>query len=1020
MDDTNLRTASVYINNLLLSRGLLRNGQTIDFAHPERGDGGADGTMGRIMGVVNDLILRRDRDATQRESLSTTLRTVRAESLQQTSEVEQLKAKLGDSTRKLGLADASERALKMQLRSAEAAAKGLKEERARMRSLVAQTRAQCANEVRKRERVIEGLKKHVGEGGRARGSGKATGVATITVVAGVGEKEANNSESQLGEEYDLRSETNEFLTELASGLSEDNEKLGALIRRMVDTLKALSGWEKEGEQEDGLIVNTEEGYEAIAAEADNVIEHLRTLLTNPSFVPLEEVEVREEEIFRLRGGWERMEERWKDAVKMMDGWRKRMTSTGQAINLEELRLGMSLSPIKEGDAEEMYTQNLEDEYGEGDTQDDIDAMNDNGVPLGDLEEMSETSSFEERDEDVLQPQEAEIEEADPQVDEPAAAEAVDAELEDDDDAIDSDDSWAAENSLTRKDAREYRESDQELPDHAQWVVDQTKRNRQMLTRTLAEDRIYERQEETKRSQEEEYQKQKEAEAVEKSKTKVERKRLEDERAARLANEREAAKVTAEGDKEMREIHRESIREQKEVEDEAHRLLLRVERRQPPPSTSARNRAARRMERSESESRPPKQPNFSSQTTNGTSRASKEDQPMIDSLVDNLLGGAPSTLSNSSASNAASTTTASQPQTGSDHTATAELAPATQPGSRRKRKSGDILERTAKKRVASEPRMKQRHEETRAQDSDSPHLRNMSDAEQNEADSIPDDFPADLLEPLSTAPTRSTRSTRSQTKDVLSSSPLPEVPKLSPLRQAPIKEVPVKHEPRDMRKSVLSSATNELESSSRSITYEHQFSPAKKSSLSREYHPSPIFSAPTLAPPEPAVPQRRSSRRKNEKPWDENVTLSPVKLTNTPISSMSLNSLKSPEKLPKPAEQPLQQSPLTMASIAAKLAATEREADAARVRAKLKAAKAKRAAAAAVAASTTTTKVKVKTGKSPVKKMDDATQNMEESEEQPKKRKPMSREHRRSRRRSTLSPWELESLILGGVQESPSK
>lgn len=60
METDNLRTASVYINNLLLSRGLLKNGQNIDFAHPERGDGGVEGTMGRIMGVVNDLILRRD------------------------------------------------------------------------------------------------------------------------------------------------------------------------------------------------------------------------------------------------------------------------------------------------------------------------------------------------------------------------------------------------------------------------------------------------------------------------------------------------------------------------------------------------------------------------------------------------------------------------------------------------------------------------------------------------------------------------------------------------------------------------------------------------------------------------------------------------------------------------------------------------------------------------------------------------------------------------------------------------
>jgi hypothetical protein len=59
-DVENLRTASLYINNQLLSRGLLRDGQTIDFADPENDAAGSAATMGRIISVVNDLILRRD------------------------------------------------------------------------------------------------------------------------------------------------------------------------------------------------------------------------------------------------------------------------------------------------------------------------------------------------------------------------------------------------------------------------------------------------------------------------------------------------------------------------------------------------------------------------------------------------------------------------------------------------------------------------------------------------------------------------------------------------------------------------------------------------------------------------------------------------------------------------------------------------------------------------------------------------------------------------------------------------
>jgi hypothetical protein len=60
MESQSLRTASSYINNLLLSRGLLRNGAPIEFARPHKAEGGLDATMGKIMNLVHDLILRRD------------------------------------------------------------------------------------------------------------------------------------------------------------------------------------------------------------------------------------------------------------------------------------------------------------------------------------------------------------------------------------------------------------------------------------------------------------------------------------------------------------------------------------------------------------------------------------------------------------------------------------------------------------------------------------------------------------------------------------------------------------------------------------------------------------------------------------------------------------------------------------------------------------------------------------------------------------------------------------------------
>lgn len=60
MESHNLQTASSYINNLLLSRGLLRNGVPIEFATPSKVEGGVDATMAKVMNLVHDLILRRD------------------------------------------------------------------------------------------------------------------------------------------------------------------------------------------------------------------------------------------------------------------------------------------------------------------------------------------------------------------------------------------------------------------------------------------------------------------------------------------------------------------------------------------------------------------------------------------------------------------------------------------------------------------------------------------------------------------------------------------------------------------------------------------------------------------------------------------------------------------------------------------------------------------------------------------------------------------------------------------------
>ncbi|KAK2834951.1 hypothetical protein FQN49_006753, partial [Arthroderma sp. PD_2] len=150
--------------------------------------------------------------------------------------------------------------------------------------------------------------------------------------------------------YSLKQETTEFLTQLCQTLSDENDALIQLSRNTIQTLKELQGLTDVCDEETERATKVEDNVEAtlsqhelLSKEMNSTLEQLQALLTNPSFVPLEEVEIRDSEIARLRDGWEKMESRWQEAVSTMDGWHKRISHGSGSMNLDELRPGMSFT-----------------------------------------------------------------------------------------------------------------------------------------------------------------------------------------------------------------------------------------------------------------------------------------------------------------------------------------------------------------------------------------------------------------------------------------------------------------------------------------------------------------------------------------------------------------------------------------------------------------------------------------------------------------------------------------------------
>lgn len=361
MDSESLRTASTYLNNLLLARGLLRNGADIDFVKPSRE------SRAQIINLVHDLVLRSDRDKDRNEHLSFSLRGLRAEDTRKDTEIERLKTKGEEHAREAVQAHTAERLAKDEAKKVERNVKGLQEQVARLKTALAQVRTQCANDVKKRDLELARLKAHLQDQRRGNRAGV---VAPSMTVSGSGRRPNEASSKELKDpEYSLKQETTAFLTQLSQSLSDENDGLIGLLREALATMKELLGLPANTQaMADSAIGSRGSGddiaegahnnvhalptsYETLATELDNTLSHLRKILTNPNFVSVEEVEVRDDEIIRLRQGWEHMEKRWRDVLTMMDGWRRRM-DTGETLRLEDLQQGMGLvSPVRNEQAE---------------------------------------------------------------------------------------------------------------------------------------------------------------------------------------------------------------------------------------------------------------------------------------------------------------------------------------------------------------------------------------------------------------------------------------------------------------------------------------------------------------------------------------------------------------------------------------------------------------------------------------------------------------------------------------------
>lgn len=374
MESQSLERASLYLNNLLLARGLLSNGKSIDFARPDRDGQSTSATMSRIINVVHDLVLRRDQDAEQREFLASGIKKARLDENQRVLDLQRLQEKNSELGRDAASVEAQHRTLKEAARKADVHAKELKEQMLKMKSTLDQVRAKCLSDVRKRDVEIDKLKGHLTSMQRGKKEASGMRINTLNLQPEHKSRDKRRGQDADNAEWSLEKETGDFLAALVNETSSENVQLRKIITETMDLLRDLTNLDvgedtSEEDREDGIGIpgqyrksrqraarNSPDSSLVscvdLAEQMGLILRHCQTILRDPSFVPIEEVQIRDEEIIKLRTGWEKMASRWKGAVTMMDTWRRKRTEHGLEESMDELshlEFGKSVATLPSGE-----------------------------------------------------------------------------------------------------------------------------------------------------------------------------------------------------------------------------------------------------------------------------------------------------------------------------------------------------------------------------------------------------------------------------------------------------------------------------------------------------------------------------------------------------------------------------------------------------------------------------------------------------------------------------------------------
>lgn len=181
------------------------------------------------------------------------------------------------------------------------------------------TKTQTSNDLRKRDAQITRMKEHLIDGGTVRRSKAASSMTIRTNAASI-----NNGPPAFASyvthdpslQASLSQEADDQLRRLAQEVSQENDQLAELLQATLASLDALVQIEEE---EHPLFSSTSQSIIMLEAQLKVRLTALRNILEMPNYVPVEEVEIREDKIKDLQKRLVQIESEWSAAQNVLKG-----------------------------------------------------------------------------------------------------------------------------------------------------------------------------------------------------------------------------------------------------------------------------------------------------------------------------------------------------------------------------------------------------------------------------------------------------------------------------------------------------------------------------------------------------------------------------------------------------------------------------------------------------------------------------------------------------------------------------